>query len=126
MPITYGLDLSSATSYAYTTDYGGYFITPLYTVGSVNSLRKFQEIEFQLARPMRTGEGIRIAYRNDLTASFTTLGTYDYSTWSAIVSHNAMIMTTPAQIPACEQIQFKISLLGSSTTSPELKTIILR
>jgi len=126
MAITYGLDLLSSTSYAYTTDYGGYFETPLYTVGSANQPFKFTEVEFQFVRPLRTGEGIKIEYRDDLTATYTTLGIWTYTTWGAVVSKNLNILTTSTNFPAYETIQFRISLLGSSTTSPELKSITFR
>lgn len=122
---TYGIDLTTATSYAYTTDYSGYFETPLYTVGTSLKLTKYTNIEFQLVRPLRTGEGIKIEFRDDLTASYTTLNTYDYTTWSDIVSHNSTFYVTTNDIPAVETIQLKISLLGSATTSPELKSVTL-
>ena len=123
--IIYGIDLTLATSYDYNTDYSGYFTTPLYTVGSANSLRKFSEIEFQLARPLRTNEGIRVEYRKDLTASFTTILTCDFATFGAVVSHNTIFSIPTKNIPACEQLQIRISLTGT-TTSPELKSITLR
>lgn len=123
---TYGIDLTTATSYAYTTDYSGYFETPLYSVGSTLNLVKYKEIEFQCVRPLRTGEGIKIEYRTNLTNSYTTLNTYDYTNWGDIVSKNSTFIVTTNEIPACEIIQLKISLLGSATTSPELKSITLR
>lgn len=119
---TYNIDLTTATSY--TTSYGGYFTAPLYIVGSHNDLRKFTEIEFQLARPLRTNEGIKIEYRDDLTASFTTLATYPFSTIGAVTSWNAAFNKS-VNIPKCELLQLKISLTGT-TTSPELKTVIIR
>ena len=122
---TYGIDLSSATSYDYVTDYGGYFLTPLYVVGTNLNKRTFNQIEFQLARPLRTGEGINVEYRDDLTASFTEVGTYDFTTFSAIESKN-VTLARPLTILPCEQIQLKISLLGSATTSPELRSVTLR
>ena len=125
MAITYGIDLSSATSYDYVTDYGGYFLTPLYVVGTNLNKRTFNQIEFQLARPLRTGEGINVEYRDDLTASFTEVGTYDFTTFSAIESKN-VTLARPLTILPCEQIQLKISLLGSATTSPELRSVTLR
>ena len=122
---TYGLDLTTATSYLYTTDYAGYFETPLYTVGTSLQLKKFTNIEFQLVRPLRTGEGIKIEYRDDLTATFTTLNTYSFTDFGAVVSRNSLFIA-PIDIPACETIQLRVSLLGSSTTSPEVKSINLK
>lgn len=124
---TYGIDLTTNTSYAYGTDYSGYFVTPLYTVGSNLSTRKFKEIEFQLVRPLRTSEGVKLEYRLDLTASWTLIKTFSYSDANvgAVVSKN-IITEIPHDIKDCEQVQLKISLNGSSTTSPELKSVIVR
>lgn len=118
---SYGIDLSSSTSYAYTTDYSGFFISPLYVVGSNRQPRQFEEIEFELARKLATGEGVQISYRTSLTDSFTTIGTYTYANLGAIVSHYAI-----AGIPKCEMVQIKVALLGTSTTTPELKSVTLR
>jgi hypothetical protein len=120
---THGIDLTTATSYS--TSYSAYFTTPLYTVGSVNNLDKFKDIEFQLSRPLRTGEGIRIAYREELTSDFTTVVTHDYTTWGAVVSHNTIFSVPTKNIPSCEQLQLRIYLTGSATT-PELKSVTLK
>jgi len=122
---TYGIDLTDTA--AYNTTYSAYFISPFYNVGTSKQPRKFIEIEFQLVRPLRANEGIKVDYRNDLTATFTNLGTWDYTTYGAEISHNQIFYkgTTSVDIPACENIQLRISLTGSST-SPELRSIILR
>ncbi len=118
---TYGIDLTTEASFAYGTDYSGYFESPLYTVGSLLQQKTPTEIEFNLARPLRTGEGIRLAYRTDLTASYTTIATHTFTTDGAVVSVNDVYDFQP-----CEQIQFKVSLLGTATTTVELKGISIR
>ena len=118
---TYGIDLTTATSYAYTTDYSGYFESPLYVVGSVNDKRTFVEIDMQFAKELASGEGIRIKYRENLTDSFTTQGTYTFAALGAIMSHHVL-----AGIPPVETLQVRAELLGSSTTTPQLKSITLR
>ena len=124
---TYGIDLSSATSFAYGTDYSGSFITPLYTVGSALDEQKFKELEFQLARLLRTAEGIKFEYRLQLTADFTEIVTYAFADANvgAVVSKSC-ITELPTKIEVGEQIQFRISLLGTATTSPELKSVTTR
>lgn len=124
---TYGIDLTTATSYAYGTDYSGYFITPQYTVGSALSKTKFKEIEFLVARLLRTGEGIKLEYRLDLTSDFTTIKTFAYTDANvgSVVAKN-IITEKPHNIKEGEQVQFKISLLGTTTTTPELKSIIVK
>lgn len=118
-----GIDAVSQTSRY--TSYAAYFESPMYPVGTNLHPRPFQEIEFQLARPLRTNEGIKVDYRVNITDDFTNLGTYDYSTFGAILSKNFVLSRPVEKIPACEQIQLKIYLTGT-TTSPELKNIILR
>ncbi len=122
---SYGLDLLVTSSFS--TSYTGYFISPFYAVGTNKQPRKFTEIEFQFTRPLRTNEGIKVDYRVDLTASFTNLGTWTYTTYGAKISLNPLFYkgTTDLNIPACENIQLKIYLTGSAT-SPELKNVILR
>ena len=124
---TYGIDLTTATSYAYTTDYSAYFESPLYLVGSLDNKRVFTKIELLLAKELATGEGFRIKYRVNLTDSFTTLTKADGSTLAltfaalgAVHSHKFT-----ADIPACEMIQIRVEFLGTSTTTPQFKALIL-
>lgn len=118
---SYGIDLASNTSYAYTTDYSGYFTSPIYKVGSIKNLRTFEEIEFELAKKLVTGQGIKLQYRTNTTDSFSDIGTFEFSTLGGVVSHWAI-----PKIPACEMVQIRCMLKGSSTTTPQLKNIILR
>ena len=120
----FGIDRTQVASRV--TSYGGYFLTPFYQVGTNGQKTKFSEIEFQLAKPLRTNEGIKIAYRTNLIANFTDLGTFDYSTWGGELSHNAIFNkgTTSIDIPACEFIQLKISLTGVATTPEKINTIL--
>jgi hypothetical protein len=124
---SYGIDLSSATSYAYPVDYSGYFVTPIYTVGSNQQPFKFTELEWTLAKPLRTGEGIKIWYRTNLTASFTEVETWEYSDVNvgAVISKK-VTTELPNDIKSCELIQLKVALKGTSTTSPELMKIVLK
>ena len=120
---SYGVDNLTTTSRM--TSYSGFFISPLYNVGSSQQLRKFLEIEIRFARPLRTNEGIKVEYRLNLTDSFTTLGTFDFATYGAKLSLNKELNSPSLDIPPCEQIQLKVSLTGTTTT-PEYKSLILR
>ena len=122
MATTYGIDLTTATSRA--TGYTGYFDTPIYVVGSNLQPHKFSEAEFQLTRPLRTNEGIRLAYRTDESETFTTIITVDFTTYGAKVSHN-IVVDLPYEIKACEQIEFRVSLTGTTTT-PYFKFLRLK
>lgn len=125
---TYGIDLSSATSYAYGTDYSASFETPLYQVGTLFNKKQTIEIEFCLAKELAIGEGIKFEYRVNLTDSFTAVKTPNggtltltFATLGAITHH-----IVASDIPASEMLQMRISLLGTSTTSCELKYVIIR
>ena len=116
----WGIDKTDSTSYLYTTDYSGYFESPLYVVGSLKNPRIFTELEFQFAKKLATGEGIRVKYRVNLTDSFTTLDTYTFTTLGAVISHYAI-----ANIPACEMLQIRVELLGTATTTPQFRSLTL-
>lgn len=120
---TYGIDNITVTSF--NTSYSGYFISPMYVVGSNLQPRKFTELEFQLARPLRSNEGIKVDYRADLTASFTNIGTYDFATYGAKLSLNDVFSLPSNDVVAGEEMQVKVYLTGTTTT-PELKSVILR
>lgn len=119
---TYGIDNITTTSYK--TTYTGYFDSPLYQIGENNEEGKFQEIEFLLARPMRTNEGIKVAYRKDLTASFTDIVTFDYTKVGANVSYH-QVLNSAHDIKAGELCQIRVYLTGT-TTALELKSVTLR
>lgn len=119
---TYGIDVINPASFLHTTAYTkAYFDSPLYVIGTNLQKRQFSQLEFLLSKPLRTDEGIKIEYRTDLTASFTTIGTYTFALLGAVISHN-----TTADIPASELIQLRVSLKGTSTTTPEFRSVILK
>lgn len=105
------------------SNYGAIFESPLYQVGTPLVKETFQDIEFTLAKPLATGQGIKLSYRKNLTEDYTLLGTYDYATYGAIQSFN-----DSARIADAEYVQIKCELTtGSATyTTPELREIRLR
>jgi len=123
---TYGIDNITTTSYK--TSYSGYFDSALYNIGGSLNKRQFTELEFLLARPLRTNEGIRIQYRTNLTDSFTTIGTYIFSgTVDSTTKEVGAVQSTSdkVNISLSEFIQARVLLTGT-TTSPELRSIILK
>lgn len=117
---TYGIDKTTNT--LRTTSYGGYFESAFFSVGTNLEKAQYTQGEFQLARPLASGQGIKVKYRTDMSASYTTIGTYDFATLGAVLSHNF----TP-DIPACEFVQVRVELTtGASNTTPEFKNIIFR
>lgn len=116
---TAGIDLTGTGRY---DGYESYMDTAYYQVGTTLNKREFTQLEFQLVKPLATGQGVKISYRTDLSASFTVIGTYDFSTLGAVSSHNAV-----ADIPACEFVQLRIALTCAGTSaSPELRIVTLR
>jgi len=116
---TYGIDLTTNT--LRTTSYGGYFESAFYTVGSYLRKRQFSKGQLILAQALASGEGIRLKYRTDLSSSFTTIGTYDFSGLGAVIAHSFAV-----NIPYTESAQIRCELTtGASNTSPQIKSIIL-
>ena len=118
---TYGLDLTTVASYAYTIDYSGYYDSVVSRVGGIEDGRQFTKMDIYLAKELATTEGVRVKYRINLTDDFTTIGTYTTTQFGAGKSsfreHNI-------NIPKCEQIQNRVELKGTTTTTPEVKQII--
>lgn len=119
---TYRIAKTNTSSYAYTTDYSGFFESPLYQVGNHLNKRTFTSMEFFLAKELAANEGIQVKFRVNLTDGWTTLGTY---TTANIGTGKTSFRTEDINIPECEQIQIRVELLGTSTTTPEFKQIIL-
>lgn len=115
----YGIDLTKNNSYAYTTDYSGYFESPLYVIGNYDFLVGYLKLQFRLAKKLAANEGIRIKFRTNLTDSWTIQGTYTFATLGAVFSHEIA-----ANIPSCEMLQIRVELLGSDTT-PQFKSLRL-
>jgi len=118
---TYGIDLLNTTSFAYTTNYSGFFESPLYQIGTHLNKRQFSELEFNLAKELGASEGIRIKFRINLTDTFTTLGTYT----TAEIGTGVTSFNTNVNIPFSDQIQVRVELLGTSSSSPEFRNLIL-
>jgi hypothetical protein len=118
---TYGIDKINNT-HRYTS-YAAFVESPFFSVGTDQFKRTFNEIEFQLDKPLVSGQGIKLKYRTNLNASYTDIGTYDFSTYSGIQSK-----VVPPNIVDAQFVQIKAELTtgASSATSPELRRIILR
>lgn len=104
---TYGID-SSVSQNPYTS-YGPYIITELINVGQFLTKKTFENVEFKLAAPLVSGEGVRISYRTNLTESFTTLGE---TTTAGLISdvHNMNFENV-------QWVQFKIEQKGTTSGS---------
>jgi len=119
---TMGIDNITTSSFA--TSYSGYFDSPMYRVGTSDHTREFQNVEINLARPLRTNEGIKLSYRTDLSKSFTAFLTFDNATYAGELSHTTILSKPTYDIPASELLQIRVALTGTTTT-PELMSVIL-
>lgn len=105
---SYGVDMTDTRTY---DSYGGIIETALIKVGDYNTKKTFRFIQFDLADLLVTGQNIRISYRKNTTDSYTTIGTWGYSTLGGVISFQ-----DNAPISDCEYIQLKIELDQALTT----------
>lgn len=105
---TYGVDETDFRMYA---SYGGVIETQLIKVGSYNSKRTFEHIEWVLAEPLVTGQNIRISYRLNNKDEYTVINTWGYGTLGGVISFEDI-----AGITGAEYIQLKIELDQSLLT----------
>lgn len=119
---TYGIDVVNTSGYR-TDSYQSYFISPIYKVGNSRTFQAFEELEILLDEPLATGQGVKVSYRTDTNASFTTLATFDYATYPSYQSN-----TFPAGSIFGEIVQLKVELKSNNngTTSPKLREVRLR
>lgn len=119
---TRGIDKVGKDSLLY-SNYLAYIETDLVYVGDFIRSQNFSRIQFQLAKPLVGGQGIKIEYRKNLSDSFTTIGTWDFATIGSRLSYES-----DASINNAEWIQLKISLNPSTNglLSPELIHVILK
>ena len=116
-----------SNSSAFFTDYSCNVTSDAIPVGTFLRKRTLQQIEFKLLRPLASGEGIQLSFKNTLDPNevFTTIGTYLFD------SNNPTVVSFeyPALIENSEWLLIKIGLLsfGSGTPSRvQLKEIRLR
>lgn len=119
---TFGIDKVGISLYK-TSSYGAYVDSKLYPVGSAGQLKTFTIVELELATPLTTGQGVKVSYRKNNTASFTALATFDYATYEGEIS-----FTAAAPIVDASQIQIRIELTtgSSSSTTPQVLSVRLR
>lgn len=108
------------------TNYTAYLISPLFDIGTYLNKRALSQLEIHLTKPMVSGQGIRVSWRNTAGSSFSTPKVVDFSTYGAI---DAYLVNMDGY--SDDHIQVKIEFTVSdaaqdSSLSPELKEIIIR
>ncbi len=119
--IVYGIDKVSNTERY--TNYAARVDSQFYSVASKQNPRPFSTLEFELAKPLLTGQGIRFLYRTNLADSFTAVRTFDFATDGGITTANTDFkITTEGGL----QIRTEMTTGSSSTTTVELKNILIK
>lgn len=114
-----GIDLVDDTRM---DSYGTSMTTPIYTIGTALEDASLTQINVNLGKPLASGQGVRVSYRENLSDSFTTMHTFDFDTYGAVSQ-----MNQPSTISSASQIQLKVEMTAntSSTDTPELISIDL-
>lgn len=118
----YRYRLESTYVSSYYRNATSFFETGLITVGTKYQPTTYRFFEIQLGKEMSTGQTITLYYRNNLTDSWTTIGTMSYANDGAIASkiiENSSV--------SGDQIQFKclITCSSTATVAPEIKAIYI-
>lgn len=107
---TYGIDKVVTSGYR-VPSYASYLESGFYQIGTKDAKKSFDKVEVQLARPLQTGEGVRIKYRGNINDSWTTLGTQTYT------SNGAVSSLTFSGIHNLENIQIRCDLTTGASSS---------
>ena len=118
-----GIDSTVVSTGVRYSSYAAYLISPFFQVGTPLQKRTFHVVEFELADALATGQGVRMSYRTLENGSFTTIGTFDHTTYGAVKSLSSL-----ATIPLVDAIQLKVELTTGSNmpATPELRSVKLR
>lgn len=101
------------------TSYSAMVITPMYGVGTPYVPRIFTALEIYLNKALNSGEGVRISYRTTESDSFTTLFTFDYSTYGALKEFQYPTSFEGVNV----QLKIEMTTSGSGILTPELKSV---
>lgn len=119
---SYGLDGLYANPYP---SYAAFFESELYQVGSRRNPKTYEYLEVALARPLISGQYVRVSYRKNLTDDYTVITTLDYTTTSVgKTTHLVKALIADAQF-----VQLKVELSQdasvASTSNVQLREIRL-
>lgn len=118
---TYGID--AVTGY-YTS---GYAESELFQVGTASVERSYSKIECHFLKPLVSGDGITIKYRNDLSDSWTTWRSFVYSgtetTTTKVVGSKASFFSDQSPIGLNDFLQFQVTLVSGGSSTSELVSV---
>ncbi len=99
--------------------YGAYLEGEVHLLGIHINPATIEHFDFYLAKPLVSGDGVRLKYRTSNSGSWTTVATMDSATHTGI-----NFFSFAYTISNIKTIQFRIELTATSTTTPELRTIL--
>ena len=105
------------------TSYKSVIRSVFYRIGSKAQPIPLVELEYELARPLATGQGVRFSYRTDHSASFTTIATSDFATDGAI---QGKTIGLKVWADGAFQLQVEMTTGAASSTTPELRSVKIR
>jgi hypothetical protein len=105
------------------TGYKAVIISAYYPLGSRTNPEPLSEIEIVLDQPLATGQGVRLSYRTDVSAAFTTIGTYDFATIGTVQNY---IDTLGVTVESGIQFKAELTTASASSATPRLKEIRIR
>lgn len=123
--LTAGID--SATSAPY-TDYTAYYDTEILPVGTFLTKQTFDNLEFKLSAPLVSGEGVKIYYRTNLVATFTSEVTNTSGLVGETTTTGALSAYFSLPFEQVQWIQFRVytKSTASSPSYVRLKELRLR
>lgn len=124
--LTFGVDEFGLDGYR-CTGYTAFMESPLYQPGLVLRDKSYQQMEIVLAKPLATGQGIKVYYRENLSDSWTEITTqegdrFDFATYGAVAKANLRV---GAIDKTTLQLKVEMTTGASSTTTPELISVKL-
>jgi hypothetical protein len=107
------------------SSYAAFFESELYQVGSRRNPKTYEHLEVALAKPLVSGQYVRVSYRKNLTDNYTVITTLDYSSTSVgKTTHLVKALIADAQF-----VQLKVELSQDasvvSTSNVHLREIRL-
>jgi len=119
---TYTADLYTIQTFhaSYRLVTTSYFETGLWTIADKYQPKTFRYFEINLGKEMASGDVITLYYRNNLTDTYTTIGTMSYASDGAIATKIIENSSVNG-----DQIQFKVAVTvgATATVGPEIKAI---
>lgn len=122
-----GVDQLSSNVY---NNYQSSFESQLYKVGTRLAGHEFRTLEITTARPLITGQRIRVSFRNALNGTYQVISTFDVVNNLTTTSNGQVTQyIDKVGIPKCQLLQLKIEMAQDNTVLfgnvPELMELIL-